>query len=76
MACMDTFSKNDLPEYIPDKCYYVSTVLVLEAVTKIIVDENDAIDENRSCEMATGISLGKNVPTKTPYGIEWDTLIE
>jgi len=36
MACMDTFLKNDLPEYIPGKCYYVSTVLVLEAVTKII----------------------------------------
>ena len=26
--------------------------------------------------MATGIGLGINVPTKTPYGIEWDSLVE
>ena len=71
MACMDTFLKYDLPEYIPDQCYYVSTVLVFEAVTKIIMDL-----EKCSYEMATGIGLGINVPTKTPYGIEWDSLVE
>ena len=38
MACMDTFLKYDLPEYIPDQCYCVSTVLVFEAVMKIIMD--------------------------------------
>jgi len=26
--------------------------------------------------MATGIGLGINVPTKTPCGMEWDSLIE
>jgi len=26
--------------------------------------------------MATGIGLEINVPTKTPYGIRWDTSIE
>jgi len=71
MACMDTFLKYDLPEYIPDQCYYVNTVLVFEAVTKIIMDL-----EKCSYEMATGIGLGINVPTKTPYGIEWDSVIE
>ena len=71
MACMDTFLKYDLPEYIPDQCYYVSTVLIFEAVTKIIMDL-----EKCSYEMATGIGLGMNVPTKTPYGIEWDFLLE
>ena len=71
MACMDTFLKYDLPEYIPDQCYYVKTVLVFEAVTKIIMDL-----EKRSYKMATGIGLGINVPTKTPYGIEWDSLVE
>ena len=60
MACVDTFLKYDLPEYIPDQCYYVSTVLVLEAVTKIIMDL-----EQCSYEMAIGIGLGINVPTKT-----------
>ena len=71
MACMDTFLKYDLPEYIPDQCYYVNTVLVFEAVTKIIMDL-----EKCSYEMATGIGLGINVPTKTSYGIEWDSLVE
>ena len=71
MACMDTFLKYDLPEYIPDQCYYVNTVLVFEVVTKIIMDL-----EKCSYEMATGIGLGINVPTKTPYGIEWDSLVE
>lgn len=71
MACMDTFLKYDLPEYIPDQCYYVSTVLVFETVTKIIMDL-----EKCSYEMATGIGLGINVPTKTPYGIEWDSLVK
>ena len=71
MACMDTFSKFDLLEYIPDHCYYVNTVLVFEAVTKIIMDL-----EKCSYEMATGIGLGINVATKTPYGIEWDSLVE
>ena len=71
MACMDTFLKYDLPEYIPDQCYYVNTVLVFKAVTKIIMDL-----EKCSYEMATGIGLGINVPTKTPYGIEWDSLVE
>ena len=71
MACMATFLRYDLPEYIPDQCYYVNPVLVFEAVTKIIMDL-----EKCSYEMATGIGLGINVPTKTPYGIEWDSLIE
>ena len=71
MACMDTFLKYDLPDCIPDQCYYVSTVLVFETVTKIITDL-----ERCSYEMATGIGLGINVPTKTPYGIRWDTSIE
>ena len=31
-----------LPEYIPDQCYYVTTVLVFEAVTKIIMAEKTA----------------------------------
>ena len=71
MACMDTFLKYDLPEYIPDQCHYVNTDLVFEAVTKIIMDL-----EKCSYEMATGIGLGITVPTKTPYGIEWDSLVE
>ena len=71
LASLDTFLKYDLPEYIPDQCYYVSTVLVFEAVTKIIMDL-----EKCSYEMATGIGLGMNVPTKTAYGIEWNTLLE
>ena len=28
LVSLDTFLKYDLPEYIPDQCYYVSTVLV------------------------------------------------
>ena len=71
MACMDTFLEYDLPEYIRYQCYYVNTVLVSEAVPKIIMDL-----EKCSCEMATGIGLGIIVPTKTLYGIEWDSLVE
>ena len=71
MACMDTFLKYDLPEYIPDQCFYVNIVLVFEAVTKIIIDL-----EKCSYEMATGIGLGINVPTKTPYVTEWDSLVK
>lgn len=71
MACTDPFLKYDLPEYIPDQCYYVSTVLVFEAVTKLIMDL-----EQCSYEMATGIGQGINVPTKTPFGNDWDFLIE
>lgn len=63
MACMDTFLKYDLPEYIPDQCYYVSTV------TKLIMDFEQ-------CSYETGIGLGINVPTKTPFGNDWDFLIE
>ena len=44
MACMSTFLKYDLPEYIPDQCYYVSTVLVFEAVTKLIMDLKQCSD--------------------------------
>jgi len=32
--------------------------------------------EKCSYEMATGIDLGLNGPTKTPYGLDWDILIE
>ena len=71
LAGMDTFLKYDLPEYIPDQCYYVSTVPVFEAVTNLKMDL-----EKCSYQMATGIGLGINVPTETPYGTEWDTLIE
>ena len=53
--------KYDLPVYIPDQCYYVSTVLVFEAVTKLIMDL-----ENCSYQMATGKGLEINVPTETP----------
>ena len=42
-----------------------------EAVTKIIMDM-----ENCSYEMTTGIGLGIDVPTKTPYGMECYTLIQ
>ena len=70
MAGMDTFLKYDLPEYIPDQCYYVNTVLVFKAVTKIIMEL-----EKCSYEMATGIGLGINVSTKTPHVIEWDSLV-
>ena len=38
---------------------------------KIIMDL-----EKCSYEMATGIGLAINAPTKTPYGIEWDSLVE
>jgi len=71
MPCMDTFLMYDLPEYIPDQCYYVSTVLVFEAVAKLTMDLEQCL-----YEMATGIGLGINVPTKTPFGNGWDFLIE
>ena len=51
--------------------YYVNTVLVFEAVTKIIMDLKKML-----LEMETGIALRINVPTKTRYGIEWDSLVE
>ena len=32
--------------------------------------------EKCSYDMATRMGLGMNVPTKTPYGMKWDTLVE
>ena len=45
--------------------------MTFEAVTKITMDL-----EKCAYDMATGIGLGINVPTKTPYGIDWDSLVE
>ena len=44
---------------------YATTVLVFEAVRKVIINL-----ENCSYEMTTRIGLRINVPTKTPYGME------
>lgn len=71
LARMDTIFNHDLPEYILDQCYHVNTILIFEAVTKSIMNLQKCL-----YKMATGIGLGINVPTKTPYGIEWDSLIE
>ena len=32
--------------------------------------------EKCSYEKATGIGLGEELPTNTPYGVHWQTLIE
>ena len=52
------------------KWSYVTNVLMYEAVTKIIMEM-----ANCSYEEATGIGLGVEGPTKTPYGLQWDRLI-
>lgn len=70
-AHLDVFYKYNLPDFIPDHPNYIHHVLPYEAVTKIIMDL-----EKCSYEMATGIGLGLNGPTKTPYGLDWDILIE
>ncbi|KAL9966357.1 hypothetical protein ACROYT_G024413 [Oculina patagonica] len=71
MACMDTFLKYDFPDFVLDKCYYVTHVLTYEALTKLIMDMEDC-----SYEEATGIGLDIGEPTKTPYGLEWNRLIK
>ena len=49
MACMDTFLKYDLPEYIPDQCYYVNTVLVFEVVTKMLLRDGNRDRSGDKC---------------------------
>ena len=71
MAFMDTFLKYDLPDFIPDKCYYVTRVLAYEAVTKIIMDL-----EHCTYERATGIGLEMEGPTKTTFGLQWERLVQ
>lgn len=61
---VDVFLKY-LLAFIPDHPYYLHQVLSYEAVTKIIMDL-----EKSSYEMAVGIGLGLNGPTKTPEQ-EW-----
>ena len=70
-AEFEAFLKYNLPEYIRDQGRYITSVLAYEAVTKIIMDL-----EKCSYEKATGIGLGEELPTSTPYGIHWQTLIE
>ena len=70
LAHMDTFLKYDLPDFITDKWYYVTNVLMYEEVTKIIMEM-----ANCSYEEATGIGLGVDRPPKTPYGLQWDRLV-
>lgn len=67
----DVFLKYNLLAFIPDHPYYIHQVLSYEAVTKIIMDL-----EKSSYEMAAGIGLGLNGPTKAPYGLNWDILIK
>ena len=64
-AHMDNFLKYDLPDHIPDHPYYITNVLTYEVLTKLIMDI-----EKCDYEMATGIGLGENAPTKTPYGLQ------
>ena len=70
LAHMENFLQYDLPDFIPDKWSYVTNVLMYEAVTKIIMEM-----ANCSYEEATGIGLGVDGPTKTPYGLQWDRLV-
>ena len=70
-AKFEVFLKYNLPEYIRDHRKYITSVRAYEAVTKIIMDL-----EKCSYEKATGIGLGEELPTSTPYGIHWQTLIE
>ena len=70
-AELEVFLKYNLPEYIRDQGKYIASVLAYEAVTKIIMDL-----EKCSYEKATGIGSGEELPTSTPYGIHWQTLIE
>ena len=70
-AEFEVFLKYNLPEYIRHHRKYITSVLAYEAVTKIIMDL-----EKCSYEKATGNGLGEELPTSTPYGILWQTLIE
>ena len=70
-AEFEVFLKYNLPEYIRDHRKYITSVRAYEAVTKIIMDL-----EKCSYEKATAIGLGEELPTSTPYGIPWQTLIE
>ena len=70
-AEFEVFLKYNLPKYIRDHRKYITSVRAYEAVTKIIMDL-----EKCSYEKATGNGLGEELPTSTPYGILWQTLIE
>ena len=70
-AEFECFLKYNLPGYIHGHRNYITCVLAYEAVTKIIMDL-----EKCSYEKATGIGLGEELPTNTPYGVHWQTLIE
>ena len=70
-AEFEVFLKYNLPEYIRDHRKYITSVRAYEAVTKIVMDL-----EKCSCEKATGIGLGEELPTSTPSRILWQTLIE
>ena len=70
-AEFEVFLKFNLPEYNRDHRKYITSVRAYEAVTKIIMDLDKC-----SYEKATGIGLGEELLTSTPYGILWQMLIE
>lgn len=66
-----SFLDYDLPKTIPGHISYVSHVLWHEAITKLVMDL-------QGCDYleATGIALGEEKPTRTPYGLKWESLVE
>lgn len=61
----------DLPKHIPSPYFYVSHVLVHEVITKLVMDL-----EGCDHPTATGIALGLDKPTRTPYGQTWERLVD